>query len=155
MIMKAMRAFLRNRVWASAALALFLAGSNHCLATALSGSPMGCLSAPGAQSGAQAAKQTPSHCGHMAPGGATGDSKSSTATPNAGSPCCLELAPVSAPLVLKAETSSNAVLFAVSASIEVAREAALALTRVAVVSESPPPASDPCAPRAERAPPSA
>jgi hypothetical protein len=81
----------RARRWQVAtAVMLFLAGSNYCLAAALTGHDMACLSAPGA------AQHPGSHCCPA------GKKQTSPSVPTA-SPCCVSLAQVSGPVVAKVQ----------------------------------------------------
>jgi len=88
----------------SAALALFLIGSNYCLIGALRGTPMACTTIPGMTpaKAASAAPLCPLHAG-KAKGGST---SKSTGT----APCCVTLARADAPDVQRIDTSSTPVV---------------------------------------------
>jgi hypothetical protein len=117
------------------ALLLFLMGSNYCLVSALAGSPMACLAPPGA------ASEPSSHCGH-------GGSQSGTPT---ASSCCVSLAPVSVPLVMKAETTATPVALAIEP--DVAPVAERRDGEAPIPDESPPSTLHPPEPSLGRSPP--
>ena len=103
----------------SAALALFLIGSNYCLIGALRGTPMACTAIAGAVASttASAAPLCPLHAGK---------SKGAPASKGTGTaPCCVTLARADAPDVQRIDTSSLPVdaLALIAASLAISADA--------------------------------
>lgn len=120
------------------ALALFVGGSNYCLLAALAGTPMACFAPPGATPAAG------SHCSHHS-GGHRG-------TAPAASPCCVNLAPVAAVHVAKADATH--VPTVANPTSDPPTPAAPAVARhEGIADESPPPTFGFPATRLGRAPP--
>ena len=101
----------------SAALALFLIGSNYCLIGALRGTPMACTTIAGLAP-AKSAPATPLCPLHA--GKAKGAPESSTGT----APCCVTLARADAPDVQRIDSSSTPVvaLALVAASLAISAD---------------------------------
>ena len=126
---------------ASAAMLLFLGGSNYCLLSVLAGGSMSCLTAPGASTSGT------SHCGHALPASATGDESPAADS----SPCCVTAALVAGCQVHKADAGEA---FAALAIIEPVVASSVGATRFGSIPDNKPPPELPRAARhSGRAPP--